>query len=170
MVSFVPVKREELPELRGQALALWREQYDDQLDGGDATAVRLFDMFVLPPGDDGLPDDQGERWFWIMSGRKRVGYCAYAILGWTLCASKIYIYDGCRNHGYGRAAAEFMISEGRKCGCTRAEIHANSRNERAIAAYHRWGFRDICTRLHDYGGDLYFYLTEMEMDLTEGKQ
>ena len=69
----------------------------------------------------------------------------------------LFVLDGARGSGLGRALADRAVQEARERGCRRVELDVNEANPGAVALYESFGFsstdnpyegRDLYMRLH----------------------
>ena len=93
------------------------------------------------PGEFSQPD--GSLLLTVYEGRP-AGCVALRKLSDDICEMKrLYVTPACRNVGIGRALAEAIIEEARKCGYTRMRLDTVTSMEAARALYLSLGFKEI---------------------------
>ncbi len=67
----------------------------------------------------------------------------------------LFVVEGARRAGVGRALAEACVDRARERGCKRIQLDANEENQNAIALYESLGFRSRVPHRFDGGRNLY---------------
>jgi GNAT superfamily N-acetyltransferase len=70
----------------------------------------------------------------------------------------VFVEEGARGQGLGRALIEGCVQRARERGCARIQLDANEKNPPALALYDSLGFRSGTPDRWDAGRDLYFTL------------
>jgi len=69
----------------------------------------------------------------------------------------VFVLEGARGSGLGKAMVEFAIARARERGCRRMELDTNENNQAAVALYEGLGFTNR-SAFFDDGRDLYYRL------------
>ena len=115
----------------------------------------------------------GVRWELVELDGEPVGY-----LSWGPCPGeghdgtaklhKVYLLPRLHSQGIGRAMLRHAVAECRAEGFGRVVLAVNKRNDRAIRAYRRFGFRVAEKVKNDIGGGFFMDDFVMAFDLREG--
>ena len=68
----------------------------------------------------------------------------------------LFVVEGARRAGAGRALAHGCVERARARGCKRIQLDANERNDAALALYESLGFSSATADRFDGGRNLYF--------------
>ena len=94
-------------------------------------------------------------YYLVMSGEKKIGYCALQEQGRDLFLSKVYLQEEERGKGLGQKILAFVLGEAERRGARHVYLTVNKNNARAIRAYEKFGFvreGEECTAI---GGGYY---------------
>jgi len=95
---------------------------------------------------------EGYRYFLLEDEGRAVGYCGVQMRDGELFLSKVYLLAEARGRGFFPQLVERLTGLCRDGGARTIRLTVNRRNERAIAAYRRAGFREVRTQVTDIGG------------------
>ena len=109
-------------------------------------------------------DDPRQAWWGMRRGDALVGF-AHAVLEGTACKlDKLYVHPHSQRQGIGAALLHAAAgwARQRRARCLRLQV--NRGNAQAIAAYRKYGFRIVESRVFDIGGG--FVMDDHVMELT----
>ena len=104
---------------------------------------------------------EGYRYFLMEDEGRAVGYCGVQPRDGRLFLSKVYLLHEARGQGRFRQMLEYLRGLCRE---------VNRRNERAIGAYRRAGFREVRAQVTDIGGGYVMDDYIMELETTPQKE
>jgi len=87
-----------------------------------------------------------------------------------LFLSKVYLLHEARGQGRFRQMLEYLRGLCREVGARTIWLTVNRRNERAIGAYRRAGFREVRAQVTDIGGGYVMDDYIMELETTPQKE
>lgn len=114
---------------------------------------------------------EGYRYFLMEDEGRAVGYCGVQPRDGRLFLSKVYLLHEARGQGRFR---QMLGIPGADCaarsGARTIWLTVNRRNERAIGAYRRAGFREVRAQVTDIGGGYVMDDYVMELETTPQKE
>ncbi|MBW8457808.1 MAG: GNAT family N-acetyltransferase [Thiobacillus sp.] len=97
-------------------------------------------------------DDHRQAWWAARQNHTLVGF-AHAMLDESGCKlDKLYVHPGHQRHGIGAALEKTVEDWARRQRARRLWLQVNRGNTQAIAAYQKYGFRIVESRVFDIGG------------------
>lgn len=97
-------------------------------------------------------DDPRQAWWAAKQGHTLVGF-AHAMLDESGCKlDKLYVHPDHQHHGIGAALEKTVEDWARRQRAGRLWLQVNRGNTQAIAAYQKYGFRIVRSRVFDIGG------------------
>lgn len=109
----------------------------------------------------------GQHWDTARLGRQLVGFAhsfpADEPAAWKL--DKLYVHPACQRKGVGRALLNQVKAHAASAGASRLVLRVNKRNEVALAAYAKYGFRVYGDHVLDIGNEFVMddYLLELSL-------
>jgi len=94
------------------------------------------------------------QYYFVSDEGRRIGFLAFYPKGNAMCLSKLYLYKEDRGKGYSRKMLDFVIKNARNAGFTSIELNVY-RNNSAIYAYEKLGFKVIRTEKNDIGAGFF---------------
>lgn len=146
-------KSEDYQTLAQMAYESWHSAYDALL-GADQVDYML-QKFQSAPAMRMQAEKQNYTYYLVMSGEKKIGYCALQEQGRDLFLSKVYLQEEERGKGLGQKILAFVLGEAERRGARHVYLTVNKNNARAIRAYEKFGFvreGEECTAI---GGGYY---------------
>lgn len=113
---------------------------------------------------------EGYRYFLMEDEGRAVGYCGVQPRDGRLFLSKVYLLHEARGQGRFRQMLEYLRGLCREVGARTIWLTVNRRNERAIGAYRRAGFREVRAQVTDIGGGYVMDDYVMELETTPQKE
>ena len=113
---------------------------------------------------------EGYRYFLMEDEGRAVGYCGVQPRDGRLFLSKVYLLHEVRGQGRFRQMLEYLRGLCREVGARTIWLTVNRRNERAIGAYRRTGFREVRAQVTDIGGGYVMDDYVMELETTPQKE
>ena len=101
---------------------------------------------------------------------RAVVYCGVQPRDGRLFLSKVYLLHEARGQGRFRQMLEYLRGLCREVGARTIWLTVNRRNERAIGAYRRTGFREVRAQVTDIGGGYVMDDYVMELETTPQKE
>ena len=98
--------------------------------------------------------EHGSQYYFVSDKRRRVGFLAFYPRENAMYLSKLYLYKDERGKGYSRQMLDFVIRNARNIGLTSIELNVN-RNNSAIHAYEKLGFKVIRAEKNDIGAGFF---------------
>jgi len=136
-----PVVEADIDILRGLAETIWREHYTTIIGSAqiDYMLQQRYDVEVLRAE----LARSSLWWDLLLRAGMPKGYSSYFVASdtRTLLLDKLYVHSDSRNLGCGARMLERVLARARMLHCSQVSLAVNKRNQGAIAAYQRWGFR-----------------------------
>lgn len=148
MISFRRANVADVPLLRDLAQRIWREYYP-AIIGTEQVEYMLGRMYSPETIEREL--DEGVLWEVAMLDADAVGFLSVTP-GAHAKLNKLYLLPELHGRGYGAAMIEHACAVARDGGATALHLQVNKRNERALRAYERAGFRRVKEAVFDIGG------------------
>lgn len=98
--------------------------------------------------------EHGSQYYFASDERRRIGFLAFYPRENAMYLSKLYLYKEERGKGYSRQMLDFVIRNTRNAGLAFIELNVN-RNNSAIYAYEKLGFKVIRTEKNDIGAGFF---------------
>ncbi len=95
--------------------------------------------------------NEGYEYYFIYNDKELVGYIVFVIKEEHLFLSKLYFLKNQRGKGFGRKALEYLCSIAEANNLRKIILTVNKYNENSIAAYKKWGFKTIESKIFDIG-------------------
>ncbi len=139
-------------EMSAMATSIVRECFDPLI--GREQNDHMLALFQTESAIRGQIAD-GSRYFFVRDGGGRdLGFLAFRLKGDVLYLSKFYLYRGERGKGLARGMMDFVIAQARQARRAAVELNVN-RNNAALHAYERMGFRIAREEKKDIGGGFF---------------
>ena len=148
MFSLVPPQ--EHAQLAEMIPSLWHSAYDSLL--GKAQVDYMTQKFQSAEAIRHQIMHENYIYFYILSGRKKIGYCAIEAEEEKLFLSKLYLKEEERGKGLGQKALAGVTEMAKRLGLSCVYLTVNKGNARAIAAYEKFGFVRTDSIVTDIGG------------------
>lgn len=152
MLSFRPATRDDIPTLRKLADTIWHACYADMLSRGQIEHMLAW-MYAAETLERQM--EAGVGWELAVDAEGN----AVGFLSTTLDAgaermelNKLYLLPAYHGRGNGQALLRHVLAKARAAGTREVHLRVNKRNQRAIAAYERAGFRTRQSLVQDIGG------------------
>jgi RimJ/RimL family protein N-acetyltransferase len=150
-LSLVRVSPDEIPRLQEIAQSVWRAYYPRIL-----SARQIEYMLEMMYSTAALQDDfqSGVIYTWIRLSERNLGFigCEPSRTAQCLRLHKLYLLPEAHGQGYGQAALQWVVDLAKSLGLPAVELNVNKRNEQAIKAYERAGFRTVTSVVKHIGG------------------
>ena len=132
------------------ARVVWQATYPSLISQAQIDAM-LADRYAPQRIREQL-DDPRQAWWAAKQGHTLVGF-AHAMLDESGCKlDKLYVHPDQQRHGIGAALEKTVEDWARRQRARRVWLQANRGNAQAIAAYQKYGFRIVESRVFDIGG------------------
>ncbi len=92
----------------------------------------------------------GYRYYFVLEEGRRIGFLAFYPKEDCLYLSKFYLYKSERGKGFSRPMCDFVVRHAREASLPAVELNVN-RNNSAVHAYEKLGFRLVRTEVSDIG-------------------
>lgn len=114
--------------------------------------------------------DAGARYYWLVIGGERVGFCSIHMDSPKALArlGKLYLRPESQGQGLAREVLEALKNQCKSEGCLRLWLYVFRKNERAIRAYRKAGLEVVDFEISDAGGGFFYDDAVMSCDLTSG--
>jgi diamine N-acetyltransferase len=146
------VQEGELQILESFSWLLWQHAYEPQLLAEVESRLLWERSYSLAALKKAI--SEGERLQWIRLGEARAGFVS---LRWAsdpkvVRLSKLYLHPNYWGQGLGASTLDAVKATARESGATRLELYVFRKNDRAVKAYERAGFRIERAEFCDLGG------------------
>ena len=150
-VQLMPYDENGIKEMSRMATAIVREHFDPII--GKEQNDYMIQKFQTA---DAIKEqlEHGYQYYFVSDERRRIGFLAFYPRENAMYLSKLYLYKEERGKGYSRQMLDFVIRNARDIGLTFIELNVN-RNNSAIYAYEKLGFRVIRTEKNDIGSGFF---------------
>lgn len=144
---------------------LWQLAYEPHLLGEIESRLLWERSYSLAALNKAI--SEGERIQWIRSGNAKAGFTS---LRWApdpkvVRLSKLYLHPSYWGQGLGASTLDALKTIARESGAIRLELYVFRKNDRAINAYQRAGFRVERAEYCDLGGGVAYDDYFMSLDL-----
>ena len=144
-----PATKADIPLLRNLAGRIWRECYP-----GIITPEQIEFMlgWMYSEEEIGRQIEAGIPWEVAEHEGEAIGYLSYqAEPDGRVKISKLYVLPAWQRQGHGRRLLDHICARARLLGAPEVWLQVNKRNERAIGAYLKVGFRIEKEAVFDIG-------------------
>ncbi|MCQ2070459.1 MAG: GNAT family N-acetyltransferase [archaeon] len=132
------IGKDQAEDFRTFLHPIWMEVFTPMISGGAEMTEYFFQTWLSVPEMHRAMDEGYDFGFFTVDGKK-VGVYSTLKEGERLYLSKVYVHGDYRGKGYGSMLIQELFEHGREQGCTKAYLHVNIANEKAIKAYERNG-------------------------------
>jgi ribosomal protein S18 acetylase RimI-like enzyme len=141
----------EIPALCALAREIWRAHYP-----GIISVAQIEYMLEERYTETVIRAELKRKDLWwdvLMADNVMTGYASYFLTGSAaeLKLDKLYLHPRAHRQGYGAMLVDHVLSFMAGVGCTHLTLAVNRRNQGAIAAYLKYGFRVIETSIREIG-------------------
>ena len=149
--QLMPYDESGIKEMSRMATAIVQEHYDPII-GKEQNDYMIQKIQTADAIKEQL--EQGSQYYFVSDKRRRVGFLAFYPRENAMYLSKLYLYKDERGKGYSRQMLDFVIRNARNIGLTSIELNVN-RNNSAIYAYEKLGFKVIRAEKNDIGAGFF---------------
>ncbi len=162
--TFRPAAPGGIPVIRQLADRIWREHYP-----GIISREQIEYMLERMYGPEVIRDEmaqQGYCYVVVSRASEAVGFIAYRFdqPGRDVKVSKLYLLPSLHGRGIGRQMLEHVREAAVRSGARTIHLFVNRKNEKALRAYERFGFRRAAEVVTEIGGG--FVMDDYRMELT----
>lgn len=156
---------EDIPVLREVAFQIWREYYPALLS---REQIEYMLEWMYSPEVIRKELAAGVVWDLAFLDAQTTGFLSYAHQKdqAEVKLNKLYLLPSMHGRGFGRQLLEHVKGRAEALGARWIRLQVNKRNERAIHAYERAGFRVTESIVSDIGGGFVMDDYVMTLDLT----
>ena len=150
-VQLMPYDENGIKEMSRMATAIVREHFDPII--GKEQNDYMIQKFQTA---DAIKEqlEHGYQYYFVSDEKRRIGFLAFYPRENAMYLSKLYLYKEERGKGYSRQMLDFVIRNAQDIGLTFIELNVN-RNNSAIYAYEKLGFKVIRTEKNDIGSGFF---------------
>ena len=150
-VQLMPYDENGIKEMSRMATAIVREHFDPII--GKEQNDYMIQKFQTA---DAIKEqlEHGYQYYFVSDEKRRIGFLAFYPRENTMYLSKLYLYKEERGKGYSRQMLDFVIRNAQDIGLTFIELNVN-RNNSAIYAYEKLGFKVVRTEKNDIGSGFF---------------
>lgn len=150
-IAIEPVRAGHLAEISALAGVIWRAHYPGIITPGqiDYMLARMYDVDVMR-----RELEQGIAWFHALVDGALRGFASVGPTDSTteFKLHKLYVHPLSQRQGLGGALLKECESAARARSATTLILNVNKRNEKAVAAYRKYGFTVRQSIVADIGG------------------
>ena len=134
-------------EMSEMATEIVREHFDPII--GKAQNDYMIGRFQTP---EAIRDqlERGYRYYFVLEEGRRIGFLAFYPREDCMYLSKFYLYKEERGKGHSRPMCDFVVRKAREEALSAVELNVN-RDNSAVFAYEKLGFRRVRSELNDIG-------------------
>ena len=149
--QLMPYDENGIKEMSRMATAIVREHFDPII--GKEQNDYMIQKFQTA---DAIKEqlEHGYQYYFVSDEKRRIGFLAFYPRENAMYLSKLYLYKEERGKGYSRQMLDFVIRNARNIGLTFIELNVN-RNNSAIYAYEKLGFKVIRAEKNDIGAGFF---------------
>ena len=150
-VQLMPYDENGIKEMSRMATAIVREHFDPII--GKEQNDYMIQKFQTA---DAIKEqlEHGYQYYFVSDEKRRIGFLAFYPRENAMYLSKLYLYKDERGKGYSRQMLDFVIRNARNICLTSIELNVN-RNNSAIYAYEKLGFKVIRAEKNDIGAGFF---------------
>ena len=149
--QLMPYDENGIKEMSRMATAIVREHFDSII-GKEQNDYMIQKFQTVDAIKEQL--EHSYQYYFVSDERRRIGFLAFYPRGNAMYLSKLYLYKEERGKGYSRQMLDFVITNARNIGLAFIELNVN-RNNSAIYAYEKLGFKVIRTEKNDIGAGFF---------------
>ena len=150
-VQLMPYDENGVKELSRMATAIVREHFDPII-GKEQNDYMIQKFQTVDAIKEQL--EHGYQYYFVSDEKRRIGFLAFYPRESAMYLSKLYLYKEERGKGYSRQMLDFVIRNAQDIGLTFIELNVN-RNNSAIYAYEKLGFKVVRTEKNDIGSGFF---------------
>lgn len=166
--TLTPLAPFELAQVSSLSKTIWAESYVPEVLTPDEAAH----FWAAAYSKEAMLQDmeQGGRYFWVMKGEERLGFCSLRLNPSSATArlGKLYLRAAYQGQGHGQRVIEALKSLCSEAGCSYLWLYVFRKNQRAIKAYQKAGFQIIRYETTDAGCGFFYDDAVMALDITSG--
>jgi GNAT superfamily N-acetyltransferase len=145
-----PLKQDDVDAVSALARSVWQATYPALISQAQIDAM-LADRYA-PQRIREQRDDSRQAW-WVAKQDHTLAGFAHALLDESGCKlDKLYVHPDRQRRGIGAALEKTVEDCARRQQARRLWLQVNRRNTPAIAAYAKYGFRIVESRVFELGG------------------
>ncbi|MGN1154630.1 MAG: GNAT family N-acetyltransferase [Agathobacter sp.] len=149
--QLMPYDKKRMKKMSDMATEIVREHFDPII--GKAQNDYMIEKFQTTAAiKEQLK--HGYNYYFVSSMGQQIGFLAFYPKDKVMYLSKLYLYKEYRGKGYSRQMLDFVIQNAKMAGLTSIELNVN-RNNSAIYAYEKLGFKVIRTEKNDIGAGFF---------------
>jgi diamine N-acetyltransferase len=164
-IHFVPASPADIPLLRQLAREIWHAHYP-----GIISVEQVDYMLARMYGQETIAHElaSGVTWEIIRADATPIGYLSFSMEGPEnrVNLHKLYVAMAWHGQGVGRAALARIRDYAVAAKAAAVSLYVNKRNDKAIRAYQRAGYRIADSVVNEFGGG--FLMDDYRMELTIG--
>lgn len=149
--QLMPFDENGINRMSQMATKIVREHFDPII--GKAQNDYMIQKFQTP-GAIKEQLEHGCQYYFVSDEGRGIGFLAFYPKESAMYLSKLYLYKEERGKGYARNMLDFVIKHARNAGLLSVELNVN-RNNSAIHAYEKLGFKVIRTEKNDIGAGFF---------------
>ena len=149
--QLMPYDESGIKEMSRMATAIVREHYNPII-GKEQNDYMIQKFQTVDAIKEQL--EHGSQYYFASDKRRRIGFLAFYPRENAMYLSKLYLYKDERGKGYSRQMLDFVVRNARNIGLTSIELNVN-RNNSAIYAYEKLGFKVIRAEKNDIGAGFF---------------
>jgi diamine N-acetyltransferase len=162
-IQFVAASPADIPLLRQLAHEIWHAHYPGiiSVEQVDYMLARMYGQATIA-----RELASGVTWEIIRADATPIGYLSFS-LEWAesrVNLHKVYVAMAWQGQGVGQAALARIRDFAIAAGVAAVSLYVNKRNDKAIRAYQRAGFRIAESVVNEFGGG--FVMDDYRMELT----
>jgi ribosomal protein S18 acetylase RimI-like enzyme len=148
-ISLHRLTRQEVNAVSALARKVWQATYPALIS--QAQIDRMLDDRYAPDRIRAQLDDPQHAWWVAQQDQAWVGFAHASLDGGACKLDKLYIHPDSQRQGIGAALLGAVQTWARQRQARRLWLQVNRGNTRAIAAYRKYGFRLVESRVFDIG-------------------
>ncbi|MDA8129833.1 MAG: GNAT family N-acetyltransferase [Betaproteobacteria bacterium] len=153
---------EDIDAVSALARTVWQATYSALISQAQIDAM-LSDRYAADRIRAQL-DDPRHAWWIARRDASAVGFAHAALDGADCKLDKLYVHPARQRQGIGTAMLKAALDWARQHRCRRLWLQVNRGNAQALAAYRKYGFRIVESRVFDIGHG--FVMDDHVMELT----
>lgn len=166
--TLTPLAPSELAQVSAFSKTIWAQSYVPEV----LTPEEAAHFWAAAYSEEAMLQDmqQGGRYFWVVKGGERIGFCSLRLdpSSSTARLGKLYLRAEDQGQGHGQRVIEALKSRCIEASCSYLWLYVFRKNQRAIKAYQRAGFHIIRYETTDAGCGFFYEDAVMALDITSG--